>query len=102
MDVVLSMNDDKTPVVDGFSFSFYKACWEVVQLDIWTFLLIFKYGRFVRSSNATLIVLIPGKSGATYIKDFLPINLASGMYKIIGEVLENRLNEVLGRVVFKF
>lgn len=54
-----------------------------------------------RSSNATFIVLIPKKSGAVDIKDFRPISLVSGTYKIISKILVNRLKEVLGKVVTK-
>lgn len=53
----------------------------------------------MRSSNATFIVPIPKKSGVTDIKDFSPISLVNGLYKIIAKVLTNRLNEVLGKVV---
>ncbi|XP_022850571.1 uncharacterized protein LOC111372446 [Olea europaea var. sylvestris] len=33
-EVVFSMNDDRAPGPDGFSFAFYKACWEVIRSDI--------------------------------------------------------------------
>ncbi|XP_022870626.1 uncharacterized protein LOC111389881, partial [Olea europaea var. sylvestris] len=44
----------------------------------------------------------PKKSGAVNIKDFRPISLVSGTYKIITKILANRLKEVLGKVVTKF
>lgn len=56
-----------------FFFSFYNACWEVVQPDIMdVFTYFFQRGRFLRSSNATFIVLLPKKFGASNIKDFIP------------------------------
>jgi hypothetical protein len=45
------------------------------------------------------VSLIPKKSGAVDIKDFRPISLIGGMYKIISKVLANRLKAVLGKVV---
>jgi hypothetical protein len=49
--------------------------------------------------NATFISLIPKKAGAMGIKDFLPINLVGGVYKIISQVLANRLKTMLGKLV---
>lgn len=49
-----------------------------------------------------LFFLIPKKLGETDIKDFRPIDLVSGVYKIIEKILANRLREVLGKVISKF
>jgi mannosylglycoprotein endo-beta-mannosidase len=101
--VVFNMNEDKAPGPDGFSFAFYQACWEVVRSDVMdTITYFFERGRFMRSFNATFIALIPKKPGVSDIKDYRPISLISGVYKIIAKVLANRLKEVLGKVVSKF
>ena len=57
------------------------------------------HGNFEKSLNATFITLIPKKPGAVEIKDFRPINLISGVYKILAKVLANRLEKVLHKVV---
>ena len=49
--------------------------------------------------NATFISLIPKKSDATKVRDFRPISLIGGVYKIIAKVLANRLKMVLGDIV---
>ena len=36
---------------------------------------------FVRSLNATFLVLIPKKRGVEDLKDFRPISLVGGLYK---------------------
>ena len=59
------------------------------------------HGNFEKSLNATFITLIPKKPGAVEIKDFRPINLISGVYKILAKVLANRLEKVLHKVVFE-
>ena len=57
------------------------------------------HGSFMRSVNATFLALIPKKPGAVECKDFRPISLVSGVYKMIAKVLANRLKVVLKKVV---
>ena len=49
--------------------------------------------------NATFISLIPKKSDATKVRDFRPISLIGGVYKIIAKFLANRLKMVLADIV---
>ena len=55
--------------------------------------------QFERSLNATFVALIPKKPRADDIKDFRPISLVGGMYKIIAKMLANRLSVVLSKVI---
>ena len=55
--------------------------------------------RFVRSLNATFLVLIPKKGGVEELKDFRPISLVGGLYKWLAKVLANRLKGVLAKVI---
>ncbi|RVW51699.1 Protein S-acyltransferase 10 [Vitis vinifera] len=59
------------------------------------------HGRFVKSLNATFIVLIPKKGGVEDLRDFWPISLVGGLYKWLAKVLANRLKTVVGKVVSK-
>jgi hypothetical protein len=56
-------------------------------------------GNFEKSINATFISLIPKKAGAVDIKDFCPISLVGGIYKIISKVLANKLKKVLEKII---
>jgi hypothetical protein len=58
-----------------------------------------EYCSFERSLNVTFISLIPKKHGADEIKDFRPISLVGGMYKIIAKLLANRLSVVVGNII---
>ena len=56
-------------------------------------------GSFEKSLNATFLALIPKKVGAVEVKDFRPISLVSGMYKILAKLLANRLRLVLPKII---
>ena len=58
-----------------------------------------EHGKFVRSLNSTLLVLIPKKAGVEYLRDFRPISLVGGLYKLLAKVLANRIKKVVGKVV---
>ena len=49
---------------------------------------------FEKSHNASFLALIPKKVDAMEIKDFRPISLVGGIYKIISKMLANRLQRV--------
>jgi hypothetical protein len=98
--VVLGFNGDKAPGPDGFTMGFFQSCWEVVKADIMAFLDDFHGGySFERSLNATFVSLIPKKTEAMEIKDFRPISLVGGVYKILAKLLANRLRVVLPKII---
>ncbi|XP_023928181.2 uncharacterized protein LOC112039538 [Quercus suber] len=49
---------------------------------------------FEKSLNVSFLALIPKKANAVEVKDFCPISLVGGIYKIISKVLANRLQRV--------
>ena len=49
--------------------------------------------------NATFIALIPKKAVAVDVKNFRPISLVGGVYKILAKVLAIRLHMVLGEII---
>lgn len=52
--------------------------------------------------NATFVTLIPKKEGDLSISDFRPISLLSGIYKIIGKLLANRVKGVTDGLLIVF
>lgn len=55
--------------------------------------------KFMRSLNATFLVLVPKKENAEDLKDLRPISLVGGLYEILGKVIANRLNKAIEKVV---
>ena len=99
-DVVQSFHGDKSPSPDGFPMAFFQACWGIVKPNLMAvFHHFFANGRFEKSLNATFITLIPKKHAASEIRDFRPISLVGGVYKIITKVLANRLRIVMGDII---
>ena len=82
--MVKGMDKDKALGRDGFSMAFFQDCWVVIKEDIMAvFSDIYARGKFEKSLNATFISLIPKVLGASELKEFQPISLMSGIYKII-------------------
>ena len=72
----------------------------MVKADIMAFLNDF-HGcySFEKSLNATFVSLIPKKSEAMEVKDFRPISLVGGVYKILAKLLANHLRVVLPKII---
>ena len=98
--VVQGCNGDKAPGLDGFSLAFFQHCWSIVRIYMLAICNEFhEHCQFEQSLNTTFVSLIPKKHGADQIKDFRPISLVGGMYKIIAKLLANRLSAILGKIV---
>ena len=95
--VVKDFEGDKAPGLDGFPMVFFQGCYQIKSHG--DFSSFFERGQFKKSLNATFISLIPKKLDAIEVKDFQPISLIVGVYKIVAKVLVNRLKEVIGDVI---
>ncbi|RVW80668.1 Transposon TX1 uncharacterized 149 kDa protein [Vitis vinifera] len=94
------LGKDKAPGPDGFTMAFWLYGWDVVKFEIMGFFREFhERGRFVKSLNATFLVLVPKKGGAEDLKDFRPISLVGSLYKLLAKVLANRIKKVMGTVI---
>ncbi|GKB80793.1 RNA-directed DNA polymerase, eukaryota [Tanacetum coccineum] len=91
---------DKSLGPDGFSFSFYRHFWPVIEKDVFEAVdYFFMYGEIPNGCNSNFIALIPKILDANMVKDFRPISLTGSLYKIIAKILANRLVGVLGDLV---
>uniref|UniRef100_A0A2N9HVH9 Elongation factor P C-terminal domain-containing protein n=1 Tax=Fagus sylvatica TaxID=28930 RepID=A0A2N9HVH9_FAGSY len=91
------------PLLDGLDFSMIpaedaiwlerplrrKCCWDILRPDVMAFLHYFHdLCSFEKSLNATFVSLIPKKTEAMgEVKDFRPISLVGGSYKILAKLL---------------
>ena len=90
----------KTPGLDGFSMAFWQFSWDFVKEEVMNFFRQFhEIRRFVRSLNATFLVLILKKEWVEDLKDFRSISLVGGLYKWLAKVMANKLKEVLAKVI---
>ena len=102
LQVVRDMEGDKASGPDGFTMAFYHHCWRVVEKDVLAvFEEFFQHCKFEKSFNATFIALIPKKIDASNVRDFRPISLVGSVYKILAQVLANRLRVVLNQLIFE-
>ena len=92
-----NLNRDKALGSDGFSIAFWQFSWDFVKEEIMGFFKEFhENNMFVRSLNSTFLVLVSKNENVVDIKDFRPISLVGGLYKILAKVLANKLKKVMG------
>ncbi|XP_075658607.1 uncharacterized protein LOC142628380 [Castanea sativa] len=94
--VVQDFNGDKAPGPDGFTMAFFQSCWGLMKTDIIdVFHKFHGHAVFEKCIIATFLALIPKKIDLVDVKDFRPISLVGGLYKIIAKVLANRMRRVV-------
>ena len=59
----------------------------------------FEHSQFVKSLNATLLVLVPKRRTVEDLQDLRSISLVGGLYKILTKVLTNRIKRVMGLII---
>lgn len=100
--VLFSMPTNKAPGPDGFPVEFYKAAWPVVGKDfIVAVQSFFLYGLMPRSTNETLLSLIPKSAEADHMTDYRPISCCNVVYKVISKILARRLKDTLPSAIEK-
>lgn len=86
-----------------FNASSLTQYYHIVGNDVWRFVRkAFSTGSFNPSLAETLIALIPKMDNPTSIKEFRPISLYNTIYKIISNVLVNRIRPLLCSLIGPF
>ena len=98
--VVSGLNVDKALGPDGFPLAFWSFSWDFVKEEVMGFFReFFQHDQFVKSLNATFLVLVPKRSTIEDLKDLRPINLVGSLYKILSKVLANRIKRVMRLII---
>ena len=96
----LSMENDKSPGIDGLTSNFYKHFWPLFGNSLTrVFNYAFLAGRLSVSQRRGIITLLFKKGDRTLLKNWRPITLLTSDYKILTKALANRLHKVLPLIV---
>ncbi|KAL9690772.1 hypothetical protein QQ045_011182 [Rhodiola kirilowii] len=99
-EIILGMNMDSSPGLDGFTGHFYSHCWEVIKGDLMEVITGFFGGLTVPSAfSSTFITLLPKVPNATAIDQLRPISLCNFCHKIISRILASRLAPWLPKII---
>ena len=94
---ISGLNGDKAPGPDGFPLAFWSFSWDFVKDEVMAlFREFFEHNLFVKSLNATFLVLVPKGRTVDDLKDLRPISLVGSLYKILSKVLANRIKALWG------
>ena len=97
---VSRLNDDKAPGLDGFPIAFWSFSWDFVKDEVMGFFReFFQHDQFVKSLNATFLVLVSKGSTVEDLKDLRPIGLVGSLYKILSKVLANIIKRVMRLII---
>jgi hypothetical protein len=98
---IKSMPGDRAPGPDGFTATFYKTAWPVIQDELMEAIGAFNNGntRALGRLNNALVVLLPKKPGASSPADFRPISMIHSFAKLISKILAQRLAPRLKELV---
>jgi hypothetical protein len=68
---------DKAPGPDGFTGRFYKACWQIIKIDVMASISCVWAQKFRNMGvfNSTFITLLPKTKEVLHVKDYMPINV---------------------------
>lgn len=85
---------------DDFNFKFYRLAWDFIAQDILDIVLsFFRTGRLPKGINTTYVTLLSKTVEPIEFKDFRPISMIHGIYKIIAKILASRLKTVMQDII---
>ncbi|KAL4279347.1 hypothetical protein GQ457_03G013370 [Hibiscus cannabinus] len=97
---IWSCEESKAPGPDGFNLDFFKKLWDLVRIDLLNMMEDFYHnGNLPNNVKSTLLALIPKTEYPVDLSDFRPISLVSLVFKIVANILANRLSGVLEEII---
>ena len=98
--VLRKMKKNKSPGYDGFTIEFYCVCWPLLgSLIVDSFNSAFNNGSLSISQQRGVITLLHKKNEPELLKNWRPVSLLCTDYKILTQVLSNRVSNVISNIV---
>nr|GEU72836.1 RNA-directed DNA polymerase, eukaryota [Tanacetum cinerariifolium] len=98
---VWNYGENKSLGPDGYTFEFFRKYWNIVGPDFCEAVeYFFETGLFSKGCNSCFIALIPKVADAKFVNYFRPISLIGSVYKVVMNILANRLPLVIVDLVF--
>jgi len=102
-EVVRKLARGKSLGLDGIPNEFYQKLWAVMETNLVNLVqTIFNKGKMSKGLNKSLIALMSKISGPRKVKDFRPISLLGGVYKIITKIMANRIRLLVPKLVHPY
>jgi hypothetical protein len=96
--VLKAFAKDKSPGPDGWTVEFFLHYFELVGEELLGVVEeLRRRGEVIKALNSTFLVLIPKVNKPLNFGDFRPIALCNLCYKVIENILANRIKHVLSR-----
>ncbi|XP_028556870.1 uncharacterized protein LOC114581249 [Dendrobium catenatum] len=85
---------------DGITFSFFKAYWEIIKLDLWNAIKEFFENAVMDPKwKETIVVLIPKINNPLSPSNYRPISLCNSVYKLVAKILMNRMAPYISKLI---
>ncbi|XP_026383989.1 uncharacterized protein LOC113279508 [Papaver somniferum] len=98
--IIFEMDPESSPGPDGFSGSFYRSCWQVIQDDVVNAVQFCWKRRFIPMGlNSNFLVLLPKIEGARSPKQFRPIGLRNVSFKIFTKIITSRMSSLMHKFI---
>ena len=91
------MENIKFPGIKGLPIEFYKSQYDILKHDLLQLYnsILFQNENLTPSMNQAIITLIPKNDQKELLKNWRPISLFCGDYKILTKIISNRLKPTL-------
>ena len=98
---IFSMENGKSPGIDGIPIEFYKAFFETLEEDLVTLYndILFEQKELSPSMNKAVITLLPKKGDLNDLKNWRPISLLCTDYKILTKIISTRLRQTMKHII---
>ncbi|XP_026399812.1 uncharacterized protein LOC113295699 [Papaver somniferum] len=97
---VFEMDPDSSPGPYGFSGSFYRACWKIIQDDVVKAVQFCWKRTFIpKGLNSNFLVLIPKVAGARSPQQYMPIGLSNVSFKNFTKIISSRMSSLMHKLI---